>query len=113
MRDLESGWACRIFRSLCIACTAAAAGKAARSDRTACHRAGTTGIQPSSATYLLNPSGDLQSTQAEFEATFVAQATWQVHFEAASCQLQQGIFCSPRLTNPCGHIDQSWTLFLT
>lgn len=35
-------------------------------------------VDPSEAVYLLNPSGDLPTTQATFEGYFAQQPGWQV-----------------------------------
>jgi hypothetical protein len=48
-----------------------------------------------STVYMLNPSGDLASTQAEFADTFRRQPGWQV---AAFCHLLSGF--RPALKQP-------------
>ncbi len=45
-------------------------------------------VDLSSTVYMLNPGGDLMSTQAAFETFFASQPTWQVEIVPPAHRLQ-------------------------
>ncbi len=71
---------CRVYRAPSLACAAAVAA------RQPCVPEGTQddshtqsmAVDMTNTVYMVNPAGDLYSTQAAFEETFRQQPTWQV-----------------------------------
>ena len=72
--------ACRIYRTPSLACAAAVAARQVSSPADAANQAvhAATSVDISSTVYMVNPAGDLSSTQATFEETFKQQKSWQV-----------------------------------
>ena len=84
----------RIYRTPSLACAAAVAARQAGcpEDGDAADEAvgAGTAVDMSSTVYMVNPAGDLSSTQATFEETFRQQGSWQVpwmHCTALLCTI--------------------------
>lgn len=75
---VENG--CRIYRAPSLACAAAVAARqpSAAEDSSADAAREVTAVNMASTVYMVNPAGDLSTTQATFEETFRQQHTWQV-----------------------------------
>ncbi len=71
---------CRIYRAPSLACAAAVAARqpSAPAGTSADRARESTAVNMANTVYMVNPAGDLSSTQATFEETFRQQHTWQV-----------------------------------
>ncbi|KAA6417398.1 MAG: cell division-associated BIMB-like, partial [Trebouxia sp. A1-2] len=69
----------RIYRAPSLACAAAVAARqpSAAEDSSADAAREVTAVNMASTVYMVNPAGDLSTTQATFEETFRQQHTWQ------------------------------------
>ncbi len=75
---LDAG--CRIYRAPSLACAAAVAARqpSAPAETSADGASEATAVNMANTVYMVNPAGDLSTTQATFEETFRQQHTWQV-----------------------------------
>ena len=71
---------CRIYRAPSLACAAAVAARqpSALEGSSADGPKEATAVNMANTVYMVNPAGDLSTTQATFEETFRQQHTWQV-----------------------------------
>lgn len=71
---------CRIYRAPSLACAAAVAVRqpSAPEDASPDGAREATAVNMANTVYMVNPAGDLSTTQATFEEIFRQQHTWQV-----------------------------------
>jgi hypothetical protein len=71
---------CRIYRAPSLTCAAAVAARQpdAPAETSADGPREATAVNMANTVYMVNPAGDLSTTQATFEETFRQQHTWQV-----------------------------------
>ena len=71
---------CRIYRAPSLACAAAVAARqpSAPEGSSADTAREAPAVNMAHTVYMVNPAGDLSTTQATFEETFRQQHTWQV-----------------------------------
>ncbi len=71
---------CRIYRAPSLACAAAVAARqpSAPEDSPPDAAREAAAVNMANTVYMVNPAGDLSTTQATFEETFRQQHTWQV-----------------------------------